>query len=232
MLQITAFVILSHVYEVAEGLRPTFDCSTVDVNRTYQPCPCMFCGKSSHTHLHESNMSMYSCPDYNAFMIEKLHFEEIHHRSLESCTQILVGVFVESIRKDWSLQLPVPPPPWRHGKDTNIAGKDEDLDPLDWAGRQAHDMCERLLEEDVAWCQSFENSSEFSTVCTSTWDLWVDESVPCRDYWDWHGLYNLDPSLKAMNDFYTGASPGISQPFWWSHCQSLGSSDYSSCDWY
>lgn len=120
------------------------------------------------------------CPSFDGFIEEKAGFEKLHGRSLESCSQVLVGTFVESLRL----------PAFTASNIMTICNLDqngkassqhleESLDPLYQSRRLAVEMCESLLEDINPVCLSSPHEAEFiyttvDQVPFSSWNLCTD----------------------------------------------------------
>ena len=122
----------------------------------------MFCGNYDHDILHTDKKVTSRCLNFHSFIKEKIHFEETKGCSLEACTQVLVGTFVESLRTEalWTTgwQAEAIPHGWKSEEQTLASHCPKasetgihDIDPLEWCGRQAHLMCERLLQDEESW---------------------------------------------------------------------------------
>jgi len=135
------------------------------------------------------------CPSFDVFLEEKAGFEKLHSRSLESCSQVLVGTLVESLRLpafaanttmsvcilDWSGKAAIT------ASQSHRSG--ESLDPLDHSRRLAVEMCESLLEDIVPFCSSSPQEAELvdkttEPVPSSSWHLCTETGTPGYDLSD------------------------------------------------
>jgi hypothetical protein len=172
----------------------------LDKTSETHPCMCMFCGNHGHDILNIDE-KVSQCPDFCAFMKEKVHFEATKSCSLEWCSQVLLGTFVEFLRMDSPRTIRRTPDysfdGCRHYAQSSVSGE---IDPSEWAGKQAREMCERLLQDEDGWQGSQTTSKE------------VVSDFPCDAYAEW----NHFPSTKEAGDLGMYSPGGLWTP--WQNC--------------